>query len=114
MTTKTDEEHWSIRDIRAVVDVLSQRPLPPNIQTDAKLVAFAKRYPMLFDMSTSERGIDPNVLDMMLSALLEVRSESISQEKASEHVGTSLFEKFIKPRLANQKNKTATIQAEEA
>jgi hypothetical protein len=62
---------------------------------------FKEQFPHLFQYACNNKNINYNILEMMLDKLNTIKDNSITQEKASEEVGTVLFNEYISPVVSH-------------
>jgi hypothetical protein len=72
-------------------------------EIDEKFPDFKSKYPILYDSAVSQK-FDMQNFKFMIEQLQIMKDNKISQNTASEHVGTMLFDKYVGPRINQQKH----------
>lgn len=72
-------------------------------EIDEKYPDLKSKYPILYDSAVSQK-FDMKNFQFMIDKLQTMKDNKISQNTASEHVGTMLFDKYVGPRINQQKH----------
>lgn len=108
MTTIMDSTTTTIAiaDVRHAFDTIRDDPLRKDESCEdreSRLAALFPRikntYPYLFHKACTDPLFDNERLDYMLQMLHFVRNQEMPQTTASEEVGRSLFDTYVKPML---------------
>lgn len=67
-----------------------------------KYADFKKAHPVIFQ-TTIDGKMDQTMMGFMMSLLIKIENKDLDQTKASEEVGTLLFNKYVSPDLPNMK-----------
>jgi hypothetical protein len=95
-------QQWTSTAIRSALNRLARGALPAE-----EGAAFEKRFPILFAMAKSRR-LDPHLLESVLAQLTAVQEQRVTQEAASETVGTLLFDQYVKSAIPSQTQTNGT------
>jgi hypothetical protein len=87
-----------VRESIAIIHQIKQRGA--SIEELEKAVpAFVEQFPMLFKMVTRPGGYDEASLETMIRMLDGMGAARLSQHEASQVVGQTLLDKYVKPQL---------------
>jgi len=68
-------------------------------ELEGAVPSFVEQFPMLFKMITRPEGYDEASLETMIRMLDEMGAAKLSQHEASQVVGQTLLDKYVKPQL---------------
>jgi hypothetical protein len=67
---------------------------------------FAEKYPHLYKYVCNNSKIQYDMLEFMLDKIFDIDSNITTQNKASEEVGTKLFDEYVKPVIPLMQKKS--------
>jgi hypothetical protein len=87
--------------MEAIAEINADNSIDPTEKErvfSKKFPKFHERYPVLFAMACKENLTESQNLKYMLE-MMQKMNNGMTQEKASEHVGQSLFNQYVAPKI---------------
>lgn len=97
--------HMTTDAIRVIAQEIQEDSQPAEV----KERLYTEKYPVFFEHYNTlakmccDGKMDNTRLEFMLKMLDQVKTQKVSQEKASNVVGQELFDKFVAPKVKDMK-----------